>query len=55
MLLLSRRAFQTDVTGVYNRERGAPPRLRGYMKTDAEGRFTTTPGAAARLDPDAAA
>jgi protocatechuate 3,4-dioxygenase beta subunit len=40
-------AYQTDVTGVYNRERGAAPRLRGYMRTDAEGRFeydTIRPG-----------
>jgi protocatechuate 3,4-dioxygenase beta subunit len=40
-------AYQTDVTGVYNRDRGAPPRLRGYMKTDADGRFeyeTIRPG-----------
>ena len=40
-------AYQTDVTGVYNRDRSAPPRLRGYMKTDAEGRFeydTIRPG-----------
>jgi protocatechuate 3,4-dioxygenase beta subunit len=42
-------AYQTDVTGVYNRDRdpAAPPRLRGYMKTDAEGRFeydTIRPG-----------
>jgi protocatechuate 3,4-dioxygenase beta subunit len=40
-------AYQTDVTGVYNRERDAPPRLRGYMRTDADGRFeyeTIQPG-----------
>ena len=40
-------AYQTGVTGVYNRDPGAPPRLRGYMKTDADGRFeydTIRPG-----------
>jgi protocatechuate 3,4-dioxygenase beta subunit len=40
-------AYQTDVTGVYNRDPGAPPRLRGYMKTGADGRFeydTIRPG-----------
>jgi protocatechuate 3,4-dioxygenase beta subunit len=40
-------AYQTDLGGIYNRERGAPPRLRGFMKTDAEGRFeyhTIRPG-----------
>jgi protocatechuate 3,4-dioxygenase beta subunit len=39
-------AYQTDVTGVYNPKAG-PPRLRGFMKTDAEGRFeydTIRPG-----------
>jgi protocatechuate 3,4-dioxygenase beta subunit len=40
-------AYQTDATGVYNKDRGAPPRLRGFMKTDADGRFeydTIRPG-----------
>src|SRR5262245_51909385 len=40
-------ASQTDATGVYNPDRNAPPRLRGYMKTDADGRFeyeTIRPG-----------
>ena len=32
-------AYHTDVTGVYNTERGAPPRLRGWMRTDKEGRY----------------
>lgn len=39
-------AYQTDATGVYNTKPG-PPRLRGFMKTDAEGRFeyeTIRPG-----------
>ena len=31
--------YQTDHTGLYNPQRGAPPRLRGWMKTDAEGRY----------------
>jgi len=41
-------AYQTDATGVYAREAGAPPRLRGFMTTDAEGRYeylTIRPGA----------
>jgi protocatechuate 3,4-dioxygenase beta subunit len=32
-------AYQTDASGVYAREAGAPPRLRGFMTTDAQGRF----------------
>jgi protocatechuate 3,4-dioxygenase beta subunit len=39
-------AYQTDATGVYNTKAG-PPRLRGFMKTDADGRFeydTIRPG-----------
>jgi protocatechuate 3,4-dioxygenase beta subunit len=32
-------AYHTDATGVYSRERGAPPRLRGFMTTDADGLF----------------
>ena len=31
--------YQTDHTGLYNPQRGAPPRLRGWMKTDAEGGY----------------
>jgi protocatechuate 3,4-dioxygenase beta subunit len=31
--------YQTDHTGLYNARREAPPRLRGWMKTDAEGRY----------------
>jgi protocatechuate 3,4-dioxygenase beta subunit len=40
-------AYQTDATGIYHRDRDAPPRLRGFMKTDADGRFeyeTIQPG-----------
>lgn len=40
-------AYQTDATGVYNPDRNAPPRLRAFMKTDADGRFeydTIRPG-----------
>jgi protocatechuate 3,4-dioxygenase beta subunit len=40
-------AYQTDATGIYSRDRSAPPRLRGFMKTDADGRFeyeTIRPG-----------
>ena len=40
-------AYQTDVGGVYSAERNAPPRLRGFMKTDRDGRFeydTIRPG-----------
>jgi len=29
-------AYQTDATGVYNKDRNAPPRLRAFLKTDAE-------------------
>lgn len=39
-------AYQTDATGVYNAKAG-PPRLRGFMRTDAEGRLeydTIRPG-----------
>jgi hypothetical protein len=32
-------AYQTDARGLYNSDPQAPPRLRAYMKTDAEGRF----------------
>jgi hypothetical protein len=32
-------AYHTDARGYYNRDPQAPPRLRGYMKTDADGRF----------------
>ena len=31
--------YQTDHTGLYNAHRGAPPRLRGWMRTDAQGRY----------------
>jgi protocatechuate 3,4-dioxygenase beta subunit len=32
-------AYHTDATGFYRTERDAPPRLRGWMRTDNEGRF----------------
>jgi protocatechuate 3,4-dioxygenase beta subunit len=31
--------YQTDHTGLYSARRGDPPRLRGWMKTDAAGRY----------------
>ena len=31
--------YQTDHTGLYSARRGDPPRLRGWMKTDAQGRY----------------
>ena len=31
--------YQTDITGLYAREPGADPRIRGWMRTDAAGRF----------------
>lgn len=31
--------FHTDSSGYYNRQRGEPPRLRGWMRTDSEGRY----------------
>jgi protocatechuate 3,4-dioxygenase beta subunit len=31
--------YQTDATGLYARERGADPRIHGWMRTDAAGRF----------------
>jgi protocatechuate 3,4-dioxygenase beta subunit len=31
--------YHTDAKGLYNPQRGAPPRLRGWMKTDAQGRY----------------
>lgn len=40
-------AYQTNAKGVYAPEPGTPPRLRAFMKTDAEGRFqydTIRPG-----------
>ena len=40
-------AYQTNAKGVYAPEEGTPPRLRAFMKTDAEGRFqydTIRPG-----------
>jgi protocatechuate 3,4-dioxygenase beta subunit len=32
-------AYQADASGLYAREGGAEPRLRGFLTTDAEGRF----------------
>lgn len=31
--------YHTDAKGLYSPQRGAPPRLRGWMKTDARGRY----------------
>jgi len=31
--------YNTDSTGRYNSERGQPPRLRGWIKTGADGRY----------------
>jgi protocatechuate 3,4-dioxygenase beta subunit len=31
--------YHTDAKGLYNRLPGQPPRLRGWMKTDASGRY----------------
>ena len=31
--------FHTDSSGYYNRQRGEPPRLRGWMRTDGAGRY----------------
>lgn len=31
--------YQTDASGLYAREEGVAPRLRGFLTTDAEGRF----------------
>jgi protocatechuate 3,4-dioxygenase, beta subunit len=31
--------YHTDATGHYNRERGDPPRLRGWMKTGPDGKY----------------
>jgi len=31
--------FHTDSSGHYNRQRGEPPRLRGWMRTDSAGRY----------------
>ncbi len=31
--------YQTDSSGRYNRQRGEPPRLRGWMRTDEAGRY----------------
>jgi protocatechuate 3,4-dioxygenase beta subunit len=31
--------YQTDLSGHYNTQPGRPPRLRGWMKTDAQGRY----------------
>lgn len=33
-------AYQTDATGLYSHRRGEPPRLRGWMRTDGNGRFS---------------
>lgn len=41
-------AYHTDAEGYYSRQTGAHPRLQGWMRTDAEGRFeydTIRPGA----------
>jgi protocatechuate 3,4-dioxygenase beta subunit len=38
---------QTGIDGLYAKERGAPPRLRGWLRTDAAGRYeyrTVRPG-----------
>ena len=32
-------AYHTDATGVYRTERDAPPRLRGWMRTDKDGGY----------------
>ena len=32
-------AYNADATGHYSQESGAPPRLRGWMKTGADGRY----------------
>ncbi len=34
--------YQTDATGLYAREAGADPRIRGWMRTDAAGRYEFT-------------
>jgi protocatechuate 3,4-dioxygenase beta subunit len=34
--------YQTDVTGLYAKKRGDPPRLRGWMRTDDNGRYAFT-------------
>ena len=31
--------YQTDSSGYYNRQRGEPPRLRGWMRTDESGHY----------------
>jgi protocatechuate 3,4-dioxygenase beta subunit len=31
--------YQTDITGRYAQKRGDPPRLRGWMRTDENGRY----------------
>ena len=40
--------YQTDITGLYARKPGDPPRLRAWMRTDEKGRYefrTIRPGA----------
>jgi protocatechuate 3,4-dioxygenase beta subunit len=40
-------AYQTDAEGLYSQSSGTPPRIRGWMTTDAKGRFgfrTIRPG-----------
>jgi protocatechuate 3,4-dioxygenase, beta subunit len=40
--------YQTDAGGLYSPQRGVPPRIRGWLRTDAEGRYrftTIVPGA----------
>jgi hypothetical protein len=39
--------YQTDITGLYARKRGDPPRLQAWMRTDEKGRYefrTIRPG-----------
>lgn len=31
--------YQTDATGLYHPQQGQPPRLRGWLTTDAQGRY----------------
>lgn len=40
--------YQTNARGLYSERRGEPPRIRGWLRTDAQGRFrftTIVPGA----------
>ena len=39
--------YQTDITGLYSKKRGDPPRLQAWMRTDEKGRYeflTIRPG-----------